>query len=263
MTAVIRSPLVLAAILLAVSPPRRLAAQEPIATDRPDFVESSLTVGRGVFQLETSVATDWTRAAGATERTVGTPTLFRYGVSPVLELRLETEGYQRASNSALNGATTGIADAALGLKWHALDGDGFRPSAAVLLHADLPSGSRAFRTEGVRPSLRVVGEWELPAGFALGVMPGVVYDVDAAGDRQWVTLFGATVGKPVSETLRFFAEFTAEALPIGDVPAATELDLGTALLLSKDVQLDLSTSFGLSEAAADHAVAIGFSRRFR
>ena len=263
MTASLRSSLVVAAILLAVSPPRRLAAQESIATDRPDFVESSLTVGTGVFQLETSVATDWTRVGSATERTVGTPTLFRYGITPALELRLETEGYQRASNSAVNGTTTGLADAALGLKWHALDGDGVRPSAAVLLHADLPSGSRTFRTDGVRPSLRVVGEWELPAGFALGVMPGVVYDVDAAGDRQWVTLFGATVGKPVSERLRFFVEFTAEALPIGDVPAATELDLGTALLLSKDIQLDLSTSFGLSEAAADHALAIGFSRRFR
>jgi hypothetical protein len=262
MTAVIRSPLVLAAILLAVSPSRRLAAQEPIATDRPDFVESSLTVGRGVFQFETSVATDWSRVGGATERTVGTPTLFRYGASPTLELRFETEGYQRASVTGSD-ATTGLADAALGVKWHALDGQGFRPSAAVLLHADLPSGSRAFRTDGVRPSLRVVGEWELPAGFALGLMPGIVYDVNATGDREWVPLFGATVGKPVSESLRFFAEFTAEALPIGNVAAATELDLGTALLLGKDVQLDLSTSFGLSEAAADHAVALGFSRRFR
>lgn len=254
--------MIVAAILLAVSPPRRLAAQEPIATDRPDFVESSLTVGRGVFQLETSVATDWTRVGSATERTVGTPTLFRYGVSPALELRLETEGYQRASVSGSD-ATTGLADAALGLKWHAVDGEGLRPSAALLLHADLPSGSRAFRTDGVRPSLRLVGEWELPAGFALGVMPGIVYDVDAAGDRQWVTLLGATVGKPVSEQLRVFVEFTAEALPIGNVPATTELDLGTALLLSNDVQLDLSTSFGLSEASADHALAVGFSRRFR
>ena len=249
----------LAAILLAAP----LAAQEPIATDRPDFVESSATVGAGVFQLETSAATDWTKVGSATERTVGTPTLVRFGVSPTLELRLETEGYQRATNSAVSGATTGLADVAVGLKWHAADAKGVRPSTAILLHADLPSGSRAFRTEGVRPSLRVVGEWELPAGFALGVMPGVVYDVNAVGDRQWVTLFGATVGKPVSESLRFFVEFTGEALPIGDVPAVTEFDLGTALLLSKDVQLDLSTSFGLSEAAADHAMAVGFSRRFR
>ena len=240
-----------------------LAAQEPIATDRPDFVESSLTVGRGVFQFETSVATDWSRVGSATERTVATPTLLRYGITPALELRLETEGYQRASNSAVTGATTGLADAALGLKWHALDAAGVPPSTAVLFHADLPSGSRAFRTDGVRPSLRVVGEWELPAGFALGLMPGVVYDVDAVGDRQWVTLLGATVGKPVSERLRVFVEFTGEALPVGSVPAVTELDMGTALLLGNDMQLDLSTGFGLSEGAADHAMAIGFSRRFR
>lgn len=253
---------IVAAILLGVSATRPLAAQEPIATDRPDFVESSLTVGRGVFQLETSVATDWTAVGSATERTIATPTLFRYGISRSVELRVESDWYTRASLTDTK-SVDGLSDAALGLKWHALDGEGVRPSAALLFHADLPSGSRAFRTDGVRPSLRVVGEWELPAGFALGVMPGVIYDVDAVGDRQWVTLFGATVGKPVSERLRFFVEFTGEALPVGDVPAVTELDMGTALLLSKDVQLDLSTGFGLSEGAADHALAIGFSRRWR
>lgn len=248
----------LAVILLAAP----LAAQEPIATDRPDFVESSATVGAGVLQLETSAATDWTAVGSATERTVATPTLFRFGVSGRVELRVESDAYTRASRTGTE-SVDGFSDAALGLKWHAADARGLRPSTALLLHADLPSGSRAFRTDGVRPSLRVVGEWELPAGFALGVMPGIVYDVDALGDRQWVTLFGATVGKPVSESLRFFVEFTGEALPIGGVPAVTELDMGTALLLSKDVQLDLSTGFGLSKGAADHALAIGFSRRFR
>jgi hypothetical protein len=262
MTATFRIPSVVAAILLAVSPSRSLAAQDPIATDRPDFVESSATVGDGVFQLETSVATDWSTVGSATERTVATPTLIRYGISRSVELRVESDAYTRASVTGTE-SVDGFSDAAVGLKWHAVDALGLRPATAVLLHADLPSGSRTFRTDGVRPSLRVVGEWELPADFALGVMPGVVYDVDAAGRRQWVTLFGATVGKPVSESLRFFVEFTAAALPIGEVPAMTELDLGTALLLSKDVQLDLSTSFGLSEGAADHAVAIGFSRRWR
>jgi len=32
-------------------------ADDPIATDRPDFVESSQTVGLGRWQIETSVAT--------------------------------------------------------------------------------------------------------------------------------------------------------------------------------------------------------------
>src|SRR5690242_17733233 len=112
------------AIAVLVAP---VAAQEPIATDRPDFVESSATVGTGVFQLETSAATDWTRVGSATEHTVATPTLFRFGIAPTLELRLESEGYQRATNSAVNGAATGVADAAVGLKWHAADAKGFFP----------------------------------------------------------------------------------------------------------------------------------------
>jgi hypothetical protein len=51
----------------------------------------------------------------------------------------------------------------------------------VLAHADLPSGSRALRGEGVRPSLRVSAEWDLPADLSLGVMPGIAVDRNAQG----------------------------------------------------------------------------------
>jgi hypothetical protein len=39
------------------------------------------------------------------------------------------------------------------------------PSLGVLLHADLPSGSRELRGHGVRPSLRLAAEWDLPHGY--------------------------------------------------------------------------------------------------
>jgi hypothetical protein len=240
-----------------------VAAQEPIVTDRPDFVESSLTVGRGVFQLETSAATDRTNAAGITARTISTPTLFRYGVTSALELRLETDGYVHAS--ATGGTSEdGLADAAIGLKWHALDGAGARPAIAFLLHGDLPSGTRAFRTDGVRPSLRAVGEWELPAGFGLGVMPGVVYDVAGNGSREWHALFGATFGHPITEQVRWYVEYAAEQLPLAHDQSTTAfLDMGTAWVLTTDIQLDLSAQFGLTPTSTDQAFAVGFSRRFR
>jgi hypothetical protein len=240
-----------------------VAAQEAIATDRPDFVESSLTVGKKVFQFETSAATDWTTSAGTTARVVATPTLLRYGITSTLELRLETDGFYRASVDGL-GSETGLADAALGIKWHAADAAGAMPSLAFLLHGDVPTGSAAFRGIGIRPSLRTVGEWALPGEFGLGIMPGIAYDPNGGEGQQWTALLGATIGRPVSESLRFFVEYAAEQLPTSENGGTVALlDLGTAFLLTADMQLDLSYRHGLTSTASDHSIAFGFSSRFR
>src|SRR6478609_3273820 len=240
-----------------------LAAQEPIATDRPDFVESSMTVGTKVFQLETSAATDWTTSAGTTARVIATPTLLRYGISRTLELRLETDGFYRASVDGV-GSESGMADAALGIKWHAVDEAGARPAIAFLLHGDVPTGSAAFRGIGIRPSLRTVGEWALPGEFGLGVMPGIAYDPEGGEGQQWTALLGVTLGRPVSESLRFFVEYAAEQLPTSSNGGTIALvETGAAFLLTADTQLDLSYRHGVTSLAADHSIALGFSRRFR
>ena len=51
-------PLILGAILMAAVAPAHAAADDAIATDRPDFVESSNVVGKGRMQVETSLAMD-------------------------------------------------------------------------------------------------------------------------------------------------------------------------------------------------------------
>jgi len=255
-----RSIVLCSAALLIAAP---AMAQEAIATDRPDFVESSLTVGKRVFQYETSAATDWTTTAGTTARVVATPTLLRYGITNTLELRIETDGFYRASVEDA-GSESGMADAAFGLKWHAVDGREAVPSVAFLLHGDVPTGSAAFRGIGIRPSLRAVGEWALPGDFALGVMPGVAYDANGGTGQEWTAILGATVGRPVSDRLRFFVEYAAEQLPTSQNGGTVALlDLGSAFLITQDIQLDLSYRHGLTDLASDHSIALGFSQRLR
>src|SRR5216117_3298997 len=132
------------------------AHAEPIVTDRPDFVEASSVVGSGHFQIETSVA----RANDPSEHVTNTPTLLRYGLTDTLELRLESEGWQRSTSGGE--VQRGGADATVGLKWHARNGDEDDGVAAIawLVDATLPTGSAPFRGRGVRPSLRMVMEWE-------------------------------------------------------------------------------------------------------
>ncbi len=182
------APVALLATALAAS---EAAAEDgdEISTDRPDFVESSSVVGKGVFQVETSLSYEHDRSNGATSRTRSTPTLLRYGVTEDVEFRIESEGLTRQAISDSGGTTThnGMADTSLGGKWRIRAGDEARGQAALALLADveLDSGSKAFRGAGKVPSLRLAAEWDLPGDASLGVMPGVLLR-QGRGERQQV-----------------------------------------------------------------------------
>lgn len=73
--------------LLLISSTLLASEEDKIATDRPDFVESSATVGKNRFQVETSIAFDTKKADGLEEDSYTTPTLLRYGFADVWEAR--------------------------------------------------------------------------------------------------------------------------------------------------------------------------------
>lgn len=242
------------------------AADDSIVTDRPDFVESSNVVGKQRLQIETSVALERKHADGVRTRTLTTPTLFRYGVSDALELRVESDGrvVERTQDDQSGQSTTqrGFADTSLGIKYHVLDENGWMPSLALLLHADLASGSRPFRGNGVRPSLRVTGEWELPSDFSLGIMTGLVLDKNDADKRFAASLFGITLGKKLNEAFRGFVEFSAPQIArAANGGTVARVSTGVAYLLSKDCQLDTAISRGLNRNTPDLAWTVGFSIR--
>lgn len=252
-------PAIVAALLVcAISGAR---AQDQIATDRPDFVESSNVVGHGRLQVETSVLVERDRQGGARAHTVSTPTLLRQGIGERIELRLETDARidQRVTLDGQRDSVRGYADTSLGVKWHALDAAGSLPSVGALLHLDLDSGSRAFRGAGVRPSLRVVGEWELPNGFSLGVMPGVGIGRVEAG-RYGYGILGVVAGKAVNERLRAFVEVALPQMASrrhGGTRAS--LDIGAACLLADTVQLDAMLAHGLNRRTPDLSFTVGLS----
>ena len=112
------------------------ARAEGMVTDRPDFVESSEVVGPHRVQIESGLDFDRDQAPGVRTRGRSTPTLLRIGLDERLELRVETDGAlrqdQRDPATGLRVRQTGIADTALGVKWHHQDGDEDtgRPSTA-------------------------------------------------------------------------------------------------------------------------------------
>lgn len=237
---------------------------DKIVTDRPDFVESSDTVGNGGVQLETSIALERDRADGIKRRTASTPSLLRVGVTDALELRVETDGRMVERNRDLPGGAAsterGYADTSLGVKWHARDAQDGMPSLGMLLHVDLDSGSAAFRANGTRPSLRLSAEWDLPDDFALGVMPGLASAHNDAGRRYTSGIFGVVLGKQWNQRWRSFVEVAApEIARVRDGGSVVTFDVGGAYLLSQHWQIDSALSRGLTRYSTDWSWTVGLS----
>jgi len=242
-------------------------AEEPIATDRPDFVESSDTVGRGRFQIETSIAFERDRRADFSSRVRSTPTLLRYGVSEDWELRLESDGAirQRLNESGIGSRQRGTADLAVGAKWHWRDGDeaSGAPGLAWLVHVDLDSGSAAYRGQGLRPSLRMVAEWELAGGWSAGLMPGIYRDRNENGKHFTGAILAAVLGKSLTEQLRGFVELSGQQLTSEkNGGKLITFDTGLAYLLTNTLQLDLALARGLNKNSPDLAWTFGLSVKY-
>ncbi|USX19195.1 transporter [Oxalobacteraceae bacterium OTU3REALA1] len=254
-------------VVLLMLPALALAAEDEIATDRPDFVESSNVVGKGRFQIETSLAGDRNKADGIKDKAYATPTLLRYGVSEDWEVRLETAGRIRATStdtaSGVRSKESGYGDVSLGVKWHVADEQGARPSIGVLAHVDLDSGSAPFRAQGKGTSLRMVAEWELANDFSLGVMPGIASQVNDDGDRYTGGILGIVVGKGWTDEFRSFVEYSSEQIAhVRDGGTSSSLNAGVAYLLTKTVQLDTALSRGLNSRTPDWGWTVGLSMKF-
>jgi len=252
---------VLIALTLAVVP--RTALSQSIGTDRPDFVESSSTVGKGSVQFEGSVAFDQTEELGNWT----TPFLFRVGIADAWEFRLESDWFIRSTLKEGRGSAgltaNGVSDLAVGVKWAFFAQEtGSAPAMAVLVHTDLPTGSEDFRGSGTRPSLRFVAEWALEGDWGIGVMPGILYDSDD-GRRFMSGIFGAVVGKGVTDSLGAFVEIAFEQITEdqhgGNVAV---VNFGGTFVLNPRWQLDAAAAVGVTDQAPDVGFTLGLSGLF-
>jgi len=241
-----------------------VASADPLATDRPDFVESSQVVGTGRVQIETSIGLERDSPDEGTARAFSTPTLLRVGVGERLELRLETDGRMVVDVDTPDGEETvrGWADLSFGFKMQMGQNEGARPSLAMLVHVDVDSGSSEFRGQDLRPSARVVAEWELPSDFSFGVMPGVVYDKSDEG-RFISGIAAAVIGKQFTDKFRGFLEVAGQQIAhTEDGGCIVTYDAGVAYLVTDDLQLDTAVARAANSNTPDWGFVLGLSARF-
>ncbi len=255
--------------LLLMSDTLRASEEDKIATDRPDFVESSATVGKNRFQIETSIAFDTEKSGALEEDAYTTPTLLRYGFADVWEARLETDGaihYEtRETSTGITTLERGATDLSIGVKWHTQDAaeTGLSPAVAWLFHVDVPSGSDNFHGSGMRPSVRAVMEWEFSEVYSLGIMPGIIHDKYVTGERFTAGILGIVTGRAWTEKFRTFLEIAASQITEKKYGGSVvTYDVGGAYLITDMIQADMAMLWGATDAAPDFSWTLGLSAKF-
>ena len=238
---------------------------EPLETDRPDFTEASVTVGRGVAQVEFGYTYTSGGDGAGREQSYGEP-LLRYGVlADWLEFRMAVFPVRSETGSgAAKTVESGFADLYLGFKIGLTPQADWLPEIALMPQMNVPSGKAALSSPSVSPGVCTIYGWELTDEWSM------------AGQSQWNRAFeddddsylefsqAWVFSRSLSDELGMYVEWFA-LWPSGAsrVRAEHYIDGGFTYLISDDIQLDIRAGKGLTGASDDWFLGTGLSVRFR
>jgi len=227
----------------------------PISTDRPAVTDSSVVVPSGSLQAENGFLEASSKGQSVSD---GPETLLRFGVAKRTELRFTVPDYYHDLSTG-DGSVSGFGDFAVGVKEQLGPTQG-RFDVSVILSLSFPTGAGGVSSGGYDPALQVPWSRALSANWTAAGMLSVYWPTqdrrrNLTGestillDRQWTGPWDA------------FVEYAGDFPEFGGPRHL--LHFGTALKLAKQHQLDFHVGVGLSSAAVDHFIGIGYSFRFQ
>jgi len=225
-------------------------APAPIATDRPAITDSSIVVPAGSLQAENGFA----ETLSQRQRTFDGPeTLLRFGVASQTELRLTVPDF-----FGQPGVGSGFGDLSIGMKQQLGPTRGF--DVSLVLSLSLPTGSEAFSSHGYDPSVQLPWSRALSSNWTAAGMLSVYWPTEQ-GHRNATGEITFLIDRQLTKPWDAFVEYA------GDFPEQGGprhlVHLGTAYKATSRQQFDFHVGVGLSSAAADHFVGIGYSFRLQ
>jgi len=238
--------------LLAQDQPAANPTQGPIATDRPSFTNSSIVVPLGSFQTENGFLATNNQGQNSAD---GPETLVRFGLTSRTELRFTVPDYYYNLNGSSGGS--GFGDLAIGVKEQlGPTPGGFDVSATLFLSC--PTGAEDVSSGGYDPGLQVAWSHGLPSKWTVAGMFSLYYPTQNH-TRNLTGQSTLLLDRQLSGAWDAFVEY------VGNFPergaSGQLLHFGTAIRLSNRQQLDFHFGVGLSSAAVDHFIGIGYSFR--
>jgi len=229
----------------------------PIATERPNFSDTSFLVPLGHWQIETGAT--YFRVNG-TNSGEFPELMVRYPLSDRLELRLINVDYAAFDG----GHGNGWQDPAIGFKYR-LTRDKRKPlwdpQVSFVGLLELPYGSRLLRAPVYEPTVKLAAD--LPVGAADNLGGNILVSwLDSDQGHLTRYGFGAYWNHTLSSKLTSFVEVYGLNKEVPGGNGATFFDVGFQYLLNKATQVDIRYGAGTNQQQDGWFVGAGIAYRF-
>jgi Putative MetA-pathway of phenol degradation len=198
-----------------------------------------------------------------------TPFLARIGLSPNIELRIETDGRVKSTETVRatgqSASLSGNADTSIGLRWRPFDADNKTgaPAVAGQLSFGLPTGSKTLKGDGVSTNLKFTAEWALSKATSIGLQPGLLREKNADGKWYVAPVMAVTFGHNWTEPWRTTVEWVSPRLTSNKNGGnQASFNFGNTYSLSNNFELELVYLRGLTNQTADRSILFGVNVKF-
>jgi len=229
-------------------------AASSISTDRPQITEASTVVPCGSLQFEngfaeTEVGSKW--GADLPE------TWMRWGIPAKGEIRFAVPDYFTSDDTA-TGFSSGASDIVLGYKQQLGPTHGF--DVSVIPSLSFPTGSSRISSHGYDPFVQIPWSRSLSKNWTAAGMFSVAWPTQPTGRNttgQASVYFDRQLTNPWDAWIEYSGSFPERG------GLAHILNMGTCYKPTPHQQIDFHFSVGLSSAAPDYSVGVGYSVRFQ
>jgi hypothetical protein len=247
--------------------------EERIETERHDFTQSAITVGRRVVQVESGYTYFYNDSEGETESSHAFPEmLVRVGLSEDIEFRLRWSHVWQFIDEEPDRSGSEDLRYSLKLQMTREECRGLLPTSALELRGTAPTGSEEFTTEHVEVSLDYIYQWTLAEGITLVGSTGMgtngfadfglVAEVPPE-DRFHVLSQSVALGFELSESNTMYAEwYGIFSDGLEDEFVISVFNFGIDHYVTNNFVLDWRAGVGLSDDADDFFTGVGGGWRF-
>lgn len=242
---------------------------QQIITERPAQTVSSSTISKGGLQIESGFLLGMTEPGEiggfedfpsiSTRRVLAPTTLFRYGLTKRIEIRVLNQ-YEIISWKSWGyyEKTFGFSDMEIGTKIQILKNENKNTEIAFLSHLIIPSGSTSFSNNNYASINKLSISHNLNDNIGLGYNFGYNY-YEAADDYvqgKGDLTYSMALGIGISENAGVYVEHYGEFVDLTTKHVAS-IDMGFTYLLNDNFQLDFSFGTGINHIM--NYISSGFS----